>query len=112
LEIAGWRINLDGFLFDEFVFQVRVPEVAGCFLAGEEDGFFQFADDQWGVWCGSLEDGAAARFFCEEDLCDIEERIDASDLMDFLADEVDGLLVRSDGDADAFCGCGFLDARG
>jgi hypothetical protein len=63
------------------------------------------------VWGWGLEDGTAAGFIREENFRDIEEWIDASDLVDFLADEMDGLLVWRDGDAHAFCWGDFFVAR-
>jgi hypothetical protein len=53
------------------------------------------------VGLGCFENGTQARFFSEKDFGDVEQRIDAGDLVDFLADELDGLLVGDDGDAHA-----------
>jgi hypothetical protein len=101
LEIAGGWFHLDGFLFDEFVSQIRVPEMTDGFIASEKDGFFELAENERGVRLGGFEDGAHARFFSEQDLGDVEERIDAGDLLDFFDDEANGLNIWSDGDAHA-----------
>jgi hypothetical protein len=60
---------------------------------------------------GSFENGTAAGFLGEQDLCDIEEWIDPRDLMDFLADEMDGLGIWRDGGSDTFCRWRFFLAR-
>ena len=109
LEISRRRLDLDGLLLDQFIPQFRVPKVADCFLVGEEKRLFQLAADEWGVGLGGFVNRPAAGFFREEDLGDIEERIDAGDLMDFLADEVDGLWIGRDGHAHAFFGTYFFD---
>ena len=56
-------IDLDGFLFDEVVAQIGVPEVAERFLAGEENRLVDLAAEQWGAGSGRFEHGAATRAF-------------------------------------------------
>lgn len=46
--------------------------------------------------------GAAASAFGEDDFSDIEEWVNASDVMNFFADELDGGFIRYQGDVDAF----------
>ena len=58
-----------------------------------------------------FEAGAAATAFREEDVGDIEQGINAGDLVDFLADEVDRLGIRLEDDADSGCGEDFLAGR-
>lgn len=82
--------------------------MAHGFLAVEEERFFELAVDEWGVGFVGLEDGAAARFLREDDFRDVEKCVDAGDLVDFFADEVDGFWIRDDADADAFFGADFF----
>ena len=46
LEVAGWRIDLDGFLLDELVAKLRLPQVAECFLAGQKQRVVALAAQQ------------------------------------------------------------------
>ena len=70
------------------------------------------AADQRGVGFGRFKNRAAAGFLGKQDLRDIKQRIDARDLMDFLADEVDGLGIRRDGGPHAFRRRCLFDMRG
>jgi hypothetical protein len=83
--------------------------VADRFLASEEKGFLQLAADKRGVGLGGFENRPTAGFFREQDLGDIEERIDPGDLMNFLADEMNGLRIGGDGHADPFFRACFFD---
>jgi hypothetical protein len=58
-----------------------------------------------------LEDRAAAGFFGEQDFRDIEQPIDTSDLLDFLADETDGRRVWRNANAHAVLWADFLKSR-
>ena len=50
----------------------------------------------------------AAGLFREEDFRDVEHRINPGDLMDLLADQVNGVRIRTDGDTHSFLRIRFL----
>ena len=52
--------------------------------------------------------GAAASALGENDFRDIEEWIDACDVMDFFTDELNGGFFWNEGDVDSFCGDDFF----
>ena len=78
--------------------------MAEGFLLGEEDGVIKFAAEEGFVFLGDLEERAATGALGEDDFRDVEEWIDAGDLLDLLADEFDRGLVGDDGYGDAFGG--------
>ena len=78
--------------------------MAEGFLLGKEDGVIKFAAEEGFVFLGDLEERAATGALGEDDFRDVEEWIDAGDLLDLLADELDRGLVGDDGDGDAFGG--------
>ena len=111
LEIPRRRIHLDGFLLDELRAPIGGPKVAHRLIAGEEERVVLCAVDERRVIGVDFEAGAAATAFREEDVGDIEQGINAGDLVDFLADEVDRLGIRLEDDADSGCGEDFLAGR-
>ena len=104
LEIPFRWIGLDGGFRDEAVFPRGIEKVAQRLLLGEEDGLVELAAVEGFVFLGDLDDRAATDALGEDDLRDVEQRVDAGDLLDLLADELDGGLFRDDGDGDAFGG--------
>ncbi len=81
------------------------------FLLGEIERFLDFAAVERLFLIGDFEGGAAAGALGEDDLRDIEKRVDTCDLMDFLADELDRLFLRDEGDVDSFGRLDFLAAE-
>ena len=108
LEVALGRIDLDGGFLDEAVAPRGFEEVAEGFLLGEENGFLQLATVEGILFPGDFENGAAARALGEDDLRDIEERIDAGDVLDFLGDELDRGFLGDEFHGDAFGRCDLL----
>jgi hypothetical protein len=111
LEISGWRVDVDDFLVEQAGAEFGIPEVAERFFAGGEKGFIELAEEQRGLGVLDFEQGAAAGALGEEDLRDIVKRVNAGDLMDFLADEVNGFGIGDERDADAGGGSNFLALR-
>jgi hypothetical protein len=111
LEISSRGIDLDGFLLNELGLQFGLPKVAHGFLAGEKNRFVEFAAEERRVGFRGFEYGAAACALGEKDLGDIEERVNPRNLVDFLADEMHGVCVRRESDADTIGRRGFLVAR-
>ncbi len=108
LEISCWRIDLDGFLLDELIARFGIPKVPVGLLTGEENRILELAADQRCVRFRSFENRAAAGLFREEDFRDVEHRINPGDLMDLLADQVNGVRIRTDGDTHSFLRIRFL----
>src|SRR5688572_9800685 len=94
LEVSARRIDFDRFFLEELLAGFGLPEMTESFLTGEEKGFVELAGEKRRLGFLDFEEGPATTAFGEENLGDVEERIDAGDLMDFLADEVDGLGIR------------------
>ena len=102
LEIPFRRIGFDGGFRNETVFPRRFQQVAQGFFLGEENRFIDLAAEEGFVFFGDLENRAATGALGEDDFRDVEERIDAGDLVDLLANELDGGFFRDDGDVDSF----------
>jgi len=85
--------------------------MAQRFLFGEEKGLIELALIEWRPGFLDFNERATAGTLGEENLRDIEQRINAGDLMNFLADEMNGLVVRYDGDSDSLCRCDVLTLR-
>jgi hypothetical protein len=81
-----------------------MPEVAERFLAGEEHGFIDLSAQQGRVRGVSFENRATPAAFGEQDFGDVVKRIDAGYLVDFLADQMDGLWIGDESDAHSFGG--------
>ena len=110
LEISFRWIDLDGGFFDELVPPIGFEKKLKGFFFGEEDRLFEFAAVEGRLFFGNFEMGAAAGALGEDNFCDIEERVNAGDVMDFFADKLDRGFVRNEGDVDAFCGSDFFTA--
>ena len=63
LEVSARRIGLDDFLLDELRAQIRLPEMARGFLAGEEKRVIKLAAQQWRMRLGVFENRTAAAAF-------------------------------------------------
>lgn len=61
--------------------------MANRFLARDKQRAVDLAVEKWRACFIDFENRAAATAFGDDDFCDIEERVNACDLMHFLADE-------------------------
>ncbi len=111
LEISLRGIDFVGGFLDEAGAPIGGEQVGEGFFFGEVEGFLDLATVEGILFLGNLKGGAAAGALGEDDLCDIEEWIDAGDLVDFLADELDGVFLRGEGDGDALGGGDLLAAE-
>lgn len=75
--------------------------MAGGFLAFDEQRAVDLAMNECWLAFIDFEVCAAAAAFGDDDLCHIVERINAGDLLDFLADEADRFLIGDDQDLHA-----------
>jgi len=108
LKISFRGFDFDGAFFDESVTPIGLKKVLEGFLFGEVDCVFKFAAEEGFFFLRDLKNRVAAVALGEDDLRDIEEWVDAGDLMDFFADELDRLLLRDKGHGDTFGGSDFL----
>ena len=90
---AGGRIDLDRLFFEHLLGQVRLPQMADGFFLGEKQRAIELAMKERRAGGGHFKQRPAPAALGEQNFRNIKERVNAGDLADFLADQMDCLAI-------------------